>query len=393
MGEYNLFTQNLFAQGYSFEHHPDYAKLPSPFCSRQLFDISGGFEYTLDYLHQKVYSTGCGLVEKGGDFTNGYMAYKGIRWRPENDNPVVSCPYKKDQCSLRHPFLNEASGGGLSKFSMCNCHEVQIPYDYEQSLKKVCDERDREIRRKYEVFRQERNDHVCRWHARYDEWTESWFQRYDPMVCARNCMNAGGNCDLKHTPISKKRGNVFYDVKITRVRRDDTLFNGQEEISIKKGCRLLETPKSMTICENIVRYGIKDIQRKEEMRYHTERFLCGWKVEVLNVRAEQRESRDLMQDLQDIRDGITVIHASDQIKQNREEKRKRRFDRMAKRERRLEQLIIRDGLDSLETYSPDYRHALKWFGKEKLKMLERQHQEYLEAERNKPHQISLFEFM
>ena len=100
-----------------------------------------------------------------------------------------------------------------------------------------------------------------------------------------------------------------------------------------------------------------------------------------------------MQDLQDIRDGITVIHASDQIKQSKEEKRKRRSDRMAKREKRLEQLIIRDGLASLESYSQDYRHALKWFGKEKLKVLEKQHQEYLEAERNKPHQMSLFEFM
>ena len=168
MGEYNLFTQSLFAQGYSFENYPDYAKLPSPFCSRQLFDVSGGFEYTLDYLRQKVYSTGCGLLEKGGNFTNGYMAYRGIRWKPENDNPVVSCPYKKEQCSLRHPFLDEVSGSGLAKLSMCNCHEVQIPYDYEQSLRKVFDERDREIRRKYEAFRQERNGHVCRWHARYN---------------------------------------------------------------------------------------------------------------------------------------------------------------------------------------------------------------------------------
>ena len=177
------------------------------------------------------------------------------------------------------------------------------------------------------------------------------------------------------------------------IRRDGTLFDGQKEISIQKGCRLLETSKSMTICENIVRYGRKQIISHEQTKYHSEMFLYGWKVEVVNIRAEQRESRDLLQDLQDIREGITIVHASDQEKRNKELKKQNRAKQKEKREKRLEQKIVRNGWGSLEPFSLDYHHALKWFGQEKIEALERSHQKYLEEERNMPRQMSLFEFM
>ena len=393
MKEYNLFTQRLFEQGYTFENYPNYAKLPNSICGKKVFDILGGFEYENWYRNQKVYSTGCGLLCRGSDFSNGYMSYMGIDWKPENNNPVTACPYKKEHCTLRNPLLDQSLGGGLVKISQCDCHEVDIPYDYEHSKDRVWDERHRSIQEKYEEFRREKKNHVCRWHCNYDEWTERWNQKYDPMECARNCTNVGGICDLKHTPISKKRGNVFYDVKITRIRRDDTLFNGEQEISIKKGCRLLETGKSITICANIARYGKGDIIRKAKSKYHREILICGWKVEVMNIRAEQRESRDLMQDLQDIRDGIAIIHVSDQEKQDKEIKRKNRAERKEKREKKLEQKIILEGWDSLEPYSMDYCHAIKWFGQEKIEALEKRHQKYLEDEKNRPQQMSLFEFM
>ncbi len=38
-------------------------------------------------------------------------------------------------------------------------------------------------------------------------------------------------------------------------------------------------------------------------------------------------------------------------------------------------------------------NALKWFGQEKIKALEKRHQKYVEEERNKLRQMSLFEFM
>ena len=78
MNEYNLFTQKLFAQGYPFEHYPDYAKLPHHGCDKHLFEILGGFEYERHYLYNKVYATGCGLLCKGSEFSNGYMSFAGI---------------------------------------------------------------------------------------------------------------------------------------------------------------------------------------------------------------------------------------------------------------------------------------------------------------------------
>ncbi len=393
MKEHNLFTMSLFEQGYTFENYPAYAKMPNPVCDRRLFDVLGGFEYENWYLKQKVYSTGCGLLCRGSRFSNGYMSYMGIDWKPENNNPVTVWPYKKECCTLRHPLLDRVWGGGLSKISQCDCHEVDLAYDYAQSADRIWNERHRRIQEKYEEFKKQKKGHVCYWHTRYDEWTETWKQSYDPIECARMCRNIGGICDLRHTPISKKKGNVFYDVKITRIRCDGTLFDGQEEVSIQKGCRFLETGKSMTICENIVRYGRKQIISHEQIKYHSEMFIYGWKVEVLNIRAEQRESRDLLQDLQDIQEGITIVHASDQEKRNKELKKQNRAKQKEKRENRLEQKIVQNGWDSLEPFSLDYHHALKWFGREKIEALERRHQRYLEEEKNKPQQMSLFEFM
>lgn len=393
MNEYNLFTQKLFAQGYTFEHYPDYAKLPHHGCDKHLFEILGGFEYKRHYLYNKVYATGCGLLCKGSEFSNGYMSFAGIDWKPENDNPVVCCPYRVNHCPLRHPLLDCAKKGGLCQISQCNCHEVKHSYDYDHSIQKVRDEQEHIIRQKYEVFRQQRKNHICYWHMRYNYRTKEWRQLYNPIECARNCQNIGGICDLKHSPISKKRGNVFYDLKITKIRRDDTLFNGQEEISIRKGCRFLETNTSLTICENIVRYSSAEIQKWEEGNFHSERFLFGWKVEVQNIRAEYRESRDLLQDLQDIHNGITVIHASDQIKQNKESKRLRRINQKEKREQQLEKKIVQEGWDSIAPYSLDYIHAIKWFGEEKIQDLENRHQEYLRAQQNQPQQLSLFELL
>lgn len=114
MREYNLFTKKLFEQGYTFENYPGYAKMPNTVCNRELFDIMGGFQYESWYRDQKVYSTGCGLLCRGSEFSNGYTSYMGIDWKPENNNPVICCPYKKEHCTFRSPLWNHISGGGAT---------------------------------------------------------------------------------------------------------------------------------------------------------------------------------------------------------------------------------------------------------------------------------------
>lgn len=113
---------------------------------------------------------------------------------------------------------------------------------------------------------------------------------------------------------------------------------------------------------------------------------------MLNIRAEQRESRDLMQDLQDIRDGIEVTHASDVQKNQKEEKKRRRQQAQEKRKKKLEKKLLEVGYYNLEEYSLDRIHADKWLGEERIEELEQMREQKMKEEQNLPVQISLFDF-
>ena len=115
-------------------------------------------------------------------------------------------------------------------------------------------------------------------------------------------------------------------------------------VSINKGIKLLRA--SETICEAIVKYARQHIQSKVYMENHSFCFFGGT-VEVLNLRYERRESRDLMQDLQDVANGISVTHQSDITKQNKEEKRKRRQESQQRRADRFIKLIRTNGFENL----------------------------------------------
>lgn len=393
MGEYNLLTRRLLAEGYTAENYPDYVRLPTSRWGKDpLQNLQDGFEYTPEYQKQMVFQTGCGLLVKGSHFSHGSMCYMGITWIPENDNPVICCPYRKDACNLRNPLLGGQNSGGLSKLFQCDCHQTDKPYSYEKSYDKAHDDESRETKRKYEEFVKSKEGHVCYWHTSYNYWTGEWSQHYDPMICANFCMNTGKTCDLTHEPVSKKRGNVFYDVKISFIRHDGTLFDGEQVVKIQKGVRLFESAKSMTICEAAARRK-QEIQKKEKMKYHSEIWLCGWKVEVLNVRAEQRESRDLMQDLKDIQEGIQIVHASDLEKSAKADKKERRQQARQKQIKKLEKKILEVGYRNLKEHSLDRHHADKWLGEERIDELEDMRRKQREEEQEKPVQMSLFDFI
>ena len=386
-----MLTRRLLAEGYTAENYPDYVRLPGGCWGKDhLQNIYGGFEYTRQYRAQMVFETGCGLLIKGNFFI-GSMSYMGILWIPENDNPVVCCPYRKDSCDLRNPVLGGAIGGGISKIFECDCHQTDKPYVYEESIDKVRNDEARKKRQKYEAFVKSRNSHACQWHAYYNEWTGEWSHDYDPMVCSKYCLNVGKTCDFTHLPVSRKKGNVFYDVKISYIQHDETLFDGEEVVKIQKGVRLFETAKSMTICEAAVRKCRQEIVDRAKNKWDREIFLYGWKVEVLNIRAEYRESRDLMQDLEDIRNGIQIAHASDLERQKKENKKERRLQAQQKKIERLEKKLLDVGYHSLEAHSLDKIHADKWLGEERIAELEELRKQRLKEEQEKPVQLSLFD--
>lgn len=119
--------------------------------------------------------------------------------------------------------------------------------------------------------------------------------------------------------------------------------------------------------------------------------LFGWKVEVTNIRAEQRESRDLMQDLQDINDGIEIVHASDQKKREKDQKKARRQTAAEKRIQKLEKKLIDIGYENLPETSLDRVHADKWFDPDRLEELAEMRKRKLKEEQERPVQLSLFD--
>ena len=109
----------------------------------------------------------------------------------------------------------------------------------------------------------------------------------------------------------------------------------------------------------------------------------------MNIRAEQRESKNVMQDLEDKKAGITVIHDSDLDKQKKAEKKERRKKSRQKKIENLENKILAAGYDKLGPYNLERPHADKWLGKGRNQELELQR---AKAEREKPVQMRLSDF-
>ena len=98
-----------------------------------------------------------------------------------------------------------------------------------------------------------------------------------------------------------------------------------------------------------------------------------------------------MQDLEDIRNGIQIVHASDLERQKKEEKKERRQQTKQKKIERLEKKLLDVGYYNLEEYSLDKIHADKWLGEERIAELEELRERRLKEEQEKPVQLSLFD--
>lgn len=112
-------------------------------------------------------------------------------------------------------------------------------------------------------------------------------------------------------------------------------------------------------------------------------------------RAEAREiqSRDLMQDLQDLRDGVTVTFDDDSRRREAEYKKEKRNAVKQKKIERLEKKILEIGYWNMEPYAIDRIHADKWLGIERIDELEEIRQQKIKEEQEKPVQLSLFDMM
>jgi hypothetical protein len=387
--EYNLLTKRLLAEGYTAENHPDYVKVGGYGCRNESLDNwDGGFIYVRMYAEKIVYKTGCGKFVMGKTCF-GNMGTMGVDWTHENNNPVFRCPYDKPECEMNDSRLHGMHGGGLCIQCWCTCHSTDEPYDYENSIEKANMERKEEMERKYREYSDAKKGHICQNHMYYNEREREWHLEYNPKYCASMRCNGQSSrdfeqhelqCPILGRALDKKNGNVFYDLKISFLRKDliGTLFEGQIDTQVIKGKRVFKSNVSMDICRNYVKLCKDDLIHDVRMQYHQELFFSEhykdyFDVEVLNIRAETRQSRDLMQDLQDIRDGIQIIYE----------------DETEKEIQKLEKKLIDVGYENLDSYDQNRIH--KFIDSDRLGELIDIRQQKLKEEREKPVQLSIFD--
>lgn len=392
--EYNELTKRLLAEGYTADNHPHYVMVGR--CCQEknnpLRNFDGGFQYYRWYVYDQTFQAPCGLMCKGSSCMSS-MFYNLVEWCYENDLATIRCPYSQT-CELRDPRLPQ---DGIAK-NWCAVHMIREKYQYDGSLEMLQKLRDEEIRQQKESFILRRKGCACENHMHYNNEKGTWEMHYSPATCVHlKCRTEF--CPILNKELDKKRGNVFYDLKISyrRTDLDGTLFEGQIDTYMEKGKKVFAAPVSMDICKSYVKLCKDELIKDVRMKYHTQLFFAEYYeghdffLEVLNIRAEQRRSRDLMQDLRDISEGIQIVHASDREKAAKAIKRKKREQLQEKRILRLEKKLLQTGYENLEEFSLDRVHADKWLGKERIQELEEMRQKRIQEDKTAPVQLSIFD--
>lgn len=340
----NDLTRKLFEKGYTKDRHPDHVRW---------IDYMHEFEYTPEHVSKMVLESPCGLLMKGIDF-HGYMSFMGIDWRLENNNSVHRCPFGKVNCKLNHKYLQKPFGHGYD-IVQCAFKQSGKEYDYEKSYEKIRNDKSAiiEAKRKefYNKLKWNKNEKHCAC-IKWDDKKQEWQAKYNPVSCVNDCYINGcyvnDICVLTGKKLNGKKGNVFYDLKVTRICKDNSFWHGEEVVRIIKGKKAFDRTKPLIICEAYARMCKEEILGGELSNYCTELFFDkDMKIEVLNVRVEYRETRDLMQDLQDAREGIKVFHASDLKKAKEREKREKR-EKNNTPERKYKKMVRKWGLDKIK---------------------------------------------
>ena len=382
MKEVNELTRRLLAEGWKPEDTP-----PG---THPYQDYYGGWTYTGEAIRGMVWETPCGLLVAGSHFLNGYMSFNGVDWRVENGNPVVCCPvFPSAPCPLRDPLLDSQrlTGGSSDMVYQCACRRTERPYSYEGSVDEVHDQGRKEADALWKVFKARHKGRVCRYQCHYGRTVKRWRAFYDPMDCVHmNCTY----CDVLAKALEPRKGNVFYDLRKSWTVKGVGLFPDQQKTVVEKGCKLLSQTVSLTICEAIIKYGRHEIDRRIRSKYHRDLFFDkSLEIEVLNLRAARVDTRDIVQDLRDVANGIEVTHAADNLKAAKEQKRARREAAKAQRIRKVEKMILTCGWEALEDI---WKHrAEKLLDDDRIDELTQRHQagQLTPAQASMP-QLSIF---
>ena len=334
----NELTKRLFADGWTEDHHPDHV----------FWAFIQGFRYKWEYERELVWKTPCGLFVSGWSVGCSDTSYGGIDYIPENNNPLILCPYKKKTCE----HIPEGLRG---KYPLCPCHMTEETYDKDHSAEAI------------------EKDRAKRYHEQYMEITGGSYcicvvdnNGYEGgLVCidydVEKCISYGcqnEHCVIRKQPRDLTKVNIFYDVRRTEITRKG--FLEDTKVTVTKGEKVFQRPVARTDADiwlklkkaeftplnNATVIDGRKTPEDRQMEYFSKiyRIWPGYdyfefRYEVENIRIEKKESRDLLQDLRDIEEGLTVVHASDLQKAAKAAKKERRAKAREEKEAKLKQMI------------------------------------------------------
>lgn len=368
--EYNLLTQELLLQGYTAEKYPDYVRIGNGGGGKSPLENSyGGFIYTEDFLEKKAFMSGCGLYVSWENCIND-MDYMNETFCFENDNVVFRCPWHKKDCEQNHPLLRDDD--------FCACHMVS-DYQYEKSAEYLEEQADRKKEELFQKFKEQHKNRICKIHMSYNYEKQEWSLQYNPMRCI---CGPGDYCTLRGRPLSEKTGNIYYDLKVSTIRKDDTFFAGEPVVTITRGKKFLLNKVSVDICEEIIKRKHEDIFRKEWQNGYSMQALYDpdLKVEILNVRTAARLTRDKAQDLKEKKAGISVGYEADYVKEKKKSKQERKSERLE----RVKRKIVKKGAESLN--DAEQRFIKKRLSAEQMEALQL---EWITANKHKEESVQL----
>ena len=117
-------------------------------------------------------------------------------------------------------------------------------YQYEKSAEYLENQADQKKKELFQKFKEQHKNCICKMHMSYNYEKQEWSLNYDPMRC--RC-EPGDYCTLKGRTLSEKSGNIYYDIKVSTIRKDDTFFAGEPVVTITRGKKFLQSKVSVDI--------------------------------------------------------------------------------------------------------------------------------------------------
>lgn len=341
--EQNELTKRLLAEGYRLDMNS--YELPE-----NVWKDSTNFMYKAEWRFVPVWESPCGLIVKAfGDLwttENGFYA-DGVQHCYENGNACFECPIAGPCEHKRYDMPPQKN---------CQFHLTEKANDgsYQREMKK----KKERTKFSFTVAGEKGANCLC---MNAENTTGANGEkrtgfRYDVEKCIKfKCKNT--ECEARRGQRrNTEKVNIFYDVRITRKWKDG--FIDREETKVVKGAKAFPDPVARTDAEISLKQWMKGIYSSafsldriisfSHVGYRrNEAFFADFHqkgpngeeeysvvFEVENIRIEKRETRDIMEDLQAVREGIEVIHLNDQIEEEkqkkRDEKKQRKIDKHLK---------------------------------------------------------------